>query len=745
MRSTIAMATFAALAAGTAGVSALDTIPNMAGSDTLKNMTQDVLIECGANCAGLTYIGTGSGAGQNNLKAGVQSVAPMSRALNTGVCDVTNRSKAEGIVVALDGVNIVGQETNVCNSSAQGLQFDPAVNNSWRDVLRSIYAGMPAGSSTDPLVRDCNGAARRALIANWNDIFRGDCNNCTDSNPDTAVTEPGLRHAFRRDEESGTTDVFLGLLSLGTISFTQNAPAGYPATAAKAFRQLANSPFCNVHRPNDTYLAVTVPPNATAAQIAAGTAKVIPPAFNVGAVPAGQPGGFDHDSNAATPAQLRSLISDPLDDFGDDVSFPEMQDQDPVRRKCVGDNFDTLVGQTKPNEQVCSADGQLGVVLAINPPPIGNAQAYPATPCDLGAYEFGPGVVNAFAAGVRCPNGDEPLGAPAQCRLPIDTNGKFNCLNGGGTWISVGGNLAFAANGAPAVIDGDTVGETMGRSNIDGRVYNHVLRDAAGNPVKITRPNPFALGNINTPLIGSFYRIHTTRSLLASAGTKTCQRDDATEQVGCLVQASPCSLGFAGGDAVTQNPGGTVGLRVNGVLPDTTSIQNLVTAAGPVYPFARKLYVNTLRGFENPITPFTGTDAETDLVRSFVTESVPADATHVGSQFGGSLPASFGFIALPGTAGPFCEDFNENGVCGTTSGVCTADANGRVTCPAVNSNACAAATTVAGVPDNTAFCGNGVQDTGEACDDGNAITDSRTAANGDTTDDKCSVNCTVTP
>lgn len=155
--------------------------------------------------------------------------------------------------------------------------------------------------------------------------------------------------------------MFLGLLNLGAISYSQNAPFGYPPSSQKAFRALANTPFCNVHRPHDNYLAVTVPPNATRFQIAVGNAKVIPPVFNVGLVPAGQPGGFDHDFEPSTPAQLRSLVGEPLlGDFGDDVSFPEMQDQDPVRRKCVGDNFDVLTGTTKPNEQVCSADGQLG-------------------------------------------------------------------------------------------------------------------------------------------------------------------------------------------------------------------------------------------------------------------------------------------------------------------------------------------------------------------------------------------------
>lgn len=295
------------------------------------------------------------------------------------------------------------------------------------------------------------------------------------------------------------------------------------------------------------------------------------------------------------------------------------------------------------------------------------------------------------------------------------------------------------------MIDGDSPGETQGRTDIDGRIYNHVLRDALGNPRKVRRPT--SSGTVNTPLVGAFYRIHSTRSLLpgASAGTKTCQRDDATEQIGCLVQASPCSMGYAGANAVTQNPGGTIALRVNGILPDTASIQNLMTGAGPVYPFAHKLYVNSARGFQNPLTPFTGSDAETDLARAFLTESRPADATHVGSQFGGSLPATFGLVSLPTGTEPFCEDFNENVACTKVEGRCTVDANGRMRCFNMNRNACDPATTVSGIPDNTAFCGNGVTDVGEECDDGNDTTDVRTAAAGDVTDDRCSLGCTVTP
>ena len=791
MRSTLAMATFAALAASAAGVSALDANPHMFGSDTLKKLTTKILVQCGANCAGLVYDGTGSGAGQTALLGAAQSVAPMSRALNSGICADPGRTTAEGIVLALDGVNIVGDNGNAgsvaCNGNP-GTSFDSTTGLSftggttWRDQLRLVYAGMPAGTSTDPLARDCNSAARVALVNNWNDLFKGDCANCTDSNPDATVTEPGLRHAFRRDEESGTTDVFLGLLSLGTINFGQNEPAGtgtaaYSADTRYSYRAIANSPFCNVHRPNDMYWAVTVPANKTVAQVLAGTAKLIPPLVDIGTVPTGQLA-----TAQGVNGHLWSVIADtgPFDG-ADDVTFPESQDQDPIRRHCVGDNFDSLSpGQVTPSEQVCSADGQLGLVLAINPPPATEVQTvFPNVSCDAGSFAFTFSVQNSVGQGIRCPNGDETLGAPAKCRTPQDADGKFNCLNGGGAWIDVdpatpGIQLGLAANGGPSVIDGTTPGLTKGRADVDGRVYNLILRDAAGHPQNISRPTTTPGISAPTPIVGAFYRIHSTRSLVGTGGTKTCTASDATTQVGCLVQASPCSLGYAGGEAVSLNPG-TVGLRVNGVLPTIPNIQCLVQTGCDLYPFSRKLYVNTLTGFDKPklaAGATVATDHELAFVRAATIMTLPIDSVGARYSVYGPLAAagphvnpsptppylygdavasssSFGFVQLPPSSAasiagePFCEDFNEN-TCGATNG-CTTDAGtGVVTCPA-NVNACRAALHVAGIPDNAAFCGDGIKQPGEACDDGNTITDARNVAGGDVANDTCSSVCATTP
>jgi hypothetical protein len=71
MRSSIAIATFMALGAGTVGAGALDAVPAMVGSDTLKNLTIQVLNNCTAlHTLGdpIHYDGTGSGAGENALK-----------------------------------------------------------------------------------------------------------------------------------------------------------------------------------------------------------------------------------------------------------------------------------------------------------------------------------------------------------------------------------------------------------------------------------------------------------------------------------------------------------------------------------------------------------------------------------------------------------------------------------------------------------------------------------------------------
>ena len=71
----------------------------------------------------------------------------------------------------------------------------PARGNSWRPS-RSSSTG--AGST-----KFCNSDVRYALVNNWNNLFQEGA-GCNGADPD-ACTQ--LKHAFRRDDVSGTTDV----------------------------------------------------------------------------------------------------------------------------------------------------------------------------------------------------------------------------------------------------------------------------------------------------------------------------------------------------------------------------------------------------------------------------------------------------------------------------------------------------------------------------------------------------------
>lgn len=667
MRKSIALGAFAALAAGSAGAGALDSVPAMVGSDTLKNLTVQVIDACTdlksyptdndpvkAGAQPIVYNGTGSGNGENAMKPSpsAQWVAPMSRPLGTGICNSASpRAGAEGIVMALDAVSIVFAGSVI---GAEGIDYPGTAGNTanaWRTVLREVYTGMGA-SGTNLFARDCNSASRHAIVDNWDNLFHGSTGStCADSNPDSGASsvEPGLRHAFRRDEESGTTDVFLGQLSLPTVNFQQTAvggatviPTGSNTTQTAIYRALASSPFCNIRRPEDK----TVPVNKGG--------SFIPPMYQVG-LPAGA-GGPATGSQGLVPY-------DPA--LGDNARFlapymPEMQDQDPIRRKCFGPKVTIQDSPTAPREEVCAADGTLGVVLPINPPPaLTTAERYPTAACeDTRDFEFGPAVTRPTGDPVRCPNGDAPQ--DGQCLLPTRTAGAgfaFDCLNNG-------------LNSPAAIFDSDGNGSdypdaptTDGRGDADGRAYNLILRASNGAVRTIARPNPVALGTMTLPIVGAYYRLHSSRSGLAAPNhTAVCAtQDDATDQIGCLVQKNLCSMGFAGGGAVTNNVGTSAAL-VNGIQPSTANVQALV-AGGTTYPLSRKLYLNTIRGFENLLasndpTGVAGKDAELDLAECYANLPFSTFASVGTAQINVASPA-IGFVPLPGaTPKALCEDFN---------------------------------------------------------------------------------------
>lgn len=643
MKKTMLIATFVAVGAGSAGVSALNGV-SVQGSDTLKDFTLSVITAAACPAAvGITYVGGGSGAGENSLIASsnsaspTQTVAPMSRFLGSpALCGAADASKAESIAFAADGLAITTSKTHLaCDPNVSGTDCAPhgptglrssgTLNGTyvlgansgttqvqgWRDTLRLLYLGLPQTAGRDPAndatgraLRDCNSPVRQSLVNTWGNLFENACatGTCTQ-----------LNHAWRRDLLSGTTDVFRELINAKAYPFCNQRFAGEPTTGTDY--------------PNSTVLSTGAP-------------------------------------------------------VFDDV----YQDFDPIRRTCTGGAngqgaaLPTPISnpngtQTQPNfpaapaEQVCGARGTLGLVLPIRPPVFTGqttAELYPTKPCLRGNLVFGPAPkVPGTSRSTLCPNGDVTLGNSAADYNPatgIIANSSNICL------------IPAADDGDPRCINGknnfntpiDPPNGQIPAAQRDGRIFNLHQYTAGGG-----YRSDIELGAVRN-VAGNFSRIHTSRTLIAAAPTcpgtggsgRCCDQDDATSQIGCLTEADQCSLGFAGGESAAQVLQTSAGaqeayaMSINNIRNAQSCIQ---TAA---YPLSRKVYLGTAIGFENV------TGQELGLAKCFA-----GAATNFNS-----LLASKNLFPLP--AGPVCQDFaNQN--CATNNTASDACANNPAGIPVV--------------------------------------------------------------
>ncbi|MEI9941180.1 MAG: hypothetical protein WDO69_28515 [Pseudomonadota bacterium] len=644
MKKTMLVATFLAVGAGSAGVSALSNI-KMAGSDTLKDFTLTVITAAACpGSVGITYVGGGSGAGENALIASsqttaTQSTAPMSRfiagTLSGAVCQV-DTSKAEGIAFAADGLAIALSKTHITcdpnaasavtgNTAADCVAKPPtglrnsgtlatgyvlggsppsATVKGWQDVLRLVFLGLPNSVGKDPATpttaatnnRDCNSAERQELVNNWGKLFETTCTtgNCTQ-----------LNHAWRRDLLSGTTDVFRELIN------------------AKLY------PFCNTRFAFDPQ--PTLP--------------------------------------ATPPTKLALYPSPVVKSDGTPIFDDAYQDFDPIRRVCAGG----VIGQggalpspdnstnppTQPDfpvsvaEQVCSPQGSLGVVLPIRPPVFSGQtvdQLYPTQPCLAGNLIFGSAPkIPGSSSSTLCPNGDVTFGQSASdynpatgiitgssnlCLVPATSTNDARCING--------------SNNFNAPLSPPDAGKILGNRR-DGRVFNlHQYTQGGGYRLDTE------LGPVRS-VVGNFSRIHTTRTLLATApscpGTggdkRCCSQDDATSQIGCMTEADQCSFGFAGGEASAQVLTTTAGNELAFPASINNQKYDKECIVSAIYPLARKVYFNTLVGFENV------NGQELELAKCF------AGGVAGGSTQFASLLAAKNLFPLP--TGPVCQDFANEG------------------------------------------------------------------------------------
>jgi hypothetical protein len=81
-----------------------------------------------------------------------------------------------------------------------------------------------------------------------------------------------------------------------------------------------------------------------------------------------------------------------------------------------------------------------------------------------------------------------------------------------------------------------------------------------------------------------------------------CTFDNDTQQIGCLVKTSPCSIAYAGGEAADGSaPFDNLALRMGGVAPTEQNILNLVTGGTPAYPISHAWWLNS---FQDPLIGF---------------------------------------------------------------------------------------------------------------------------------------------
>jgi hypothetical protein len=513
---------------------------NIQGSDTLENVARKVIDACGENPA-LTYVGGGSGTGEGAMLAnpGTQDFAPMSRLLNSPAADSCR------INIADDAIGIWRSPSAACSD----------VPNA-RATLRQIYFGCT--NDTSACAQDCGSATRRNLVASWNTIFGCSGGECT----------TGLRHAYRRDDTSGTTDVFRAQLGISTsLSPAAPTPGGVPVV-----------PFCNGN--------------------------------DVGVLPQ-NPNGY-----AAGRIQ---------------------QDLDPVRTACI--SSEDVCGPIPFNNVAALGfpAKTLGVVLTIEVPTAfyasGATVAASATDlfnpvaCTSGAFALAPNgyLVAPPNTTATCPDGSKPVGGSSNlCYAPI---------------LRTGSTVSFNCTANPAR-------PASSPTTFDGRANNVILRDAAGN-VRNQPPagSLTAARRVNT----AFYRLHGLGG--ASGAGRGCNTYlNATETIGCMVAADPCSIGYAGFDAniAGQNQNQTV----NGVNALASA-----TAPNPSYLFYRKLWVNAIHC---PAVnyPYNGGALQITQNGTGAVRQNMVDAFECFRQQGTSAAVSEGFFAPVGAdAAPVVQHY----------------------------------------------------------------------------------------
>lgn len=624
---------------------------NYTGSDTLRLFTQTLVTQCGAIGGGttfpalagtssqFTYIGGGSGQGGTDMRNGEQDIAPQSRGLSAAeACETAieaNPSTGAGNL----GNDELAATINPAGSGAEGL----IVGLDGMSIAVSPTSGArcdttPADGFAAPLAFD---NSKTFPVTNFTtNVPDGAPNFNTFADVPLPAAGSGLELvngvlSYRiTDFKDVLRILFAGADKTRTVSSAAAGGGGNSQTAANRLSRCSS----DIRRSlvsNWDNLVEANPATCTGAASCGTLRRLYRRADDSGTT----------DTFLAL-LGLGAIANQPF------CNGTERQDQDPVRRTCLAD------------DDVCGATN-LGLVQAVELYQLQNvsqanmhAAWYPTVPCAQGVFVLRDApILPGGGSATTCPDGAPQI--LGQCLTPqsgpataTGTAVGGNCLNGqlNTSFLTPGGN--------------------------DGRSWNRELRSSAGN-----MRNELIAGQ--TVPTGISNAIHRTRSRVAGSAGQ-CLFDDATESIGCIAGNVACSLGFAGREA-TDNPLSNpvaVAAPVGNVPPTVANIQALINPTlGTAYPLARKLYFNSVLGFDrirDEVNTPSANDAEQEqLIRCIEQQPAPHQAALNAAGFipVPALPAGAAvagrvveFRTGGGTSpGLVCEDVNEQTLCGAPS------------------------------------------------------------------------------
>ncbi len=350
------------------------------------------------------------------------------------------------------------------------------------------------------------------------------------------------------------------------------------------------------------------------------------------------------------------------------------------------------------------------------------------------------------------------------------------CMNNTGNVPSLTANPVCTAIGQKNCVT--QPGFPVASALSPGLAYNLTMRDGTITDGTVTfLPYPIPAINSSVDFLGAYNRIHQTETVLGKAAAG-CQMADMTDQIACLTQADPCSIGLArdAGRGFSTNPddinegpgtpGGVDSARVAQIYPRAASVQ-LLGQAGE-YQLAHKLYFNSLAGFPTVAAGLASGDKDEFLLAQFEASGLAdvagtTDTINDILQRNARFTLGQEFVGNAGTDPQFCEDFDEETICMSCDDT---DEGGQLFCtPQSNANGClvntASATPgipggVAGAPSSnlgaganqsagtSTICGDGVRQAYEECDNGSINHSANGHALGNSDSDTAPGGCSLT-